>query len=57
MKSIVEYYYMWKSTDRYVQQASCELCVEKTVSAIVVLLTVSFFVVIFHIAVISFIGP
>jgi len=57
MKSIVEYYYMWKSTDRYVQQASCEHCVEKTVSAIVVLLTVSFFVVIFHIAVISFIGP
>jgi len=25
MKSIVEYYYMWKTTDRCVQQASFEL--------------------------------
>jgi len=23
LKSIVEYYYMWKTTDRYVQQARC----------------------------------
>jgi len=40
MKSIVEYYYMWKTTDRYVQQASCE---RSLLSAVAVLLEVDFY--------------